>query len=97
MNESTAVNGPNLRYAHTVITVVGDMDIKSHPELQEAGMDSSGLKVLLVLRRRLSEAGGCLTVTGLRCQPRALLVLTGTSALLTHNTREPDEVLAKPG
>lgn len=50
-------------------------------------MDSSGLKVLLVLRRHLTAAGGCLTVTGLQSQPRDLLVLTGTYALLTHNTQ----------
>ncbi|THA49966.1 anti-sigma factor antagonist [Streptomyces sp. A1136] len=46
-------------------------------------MDSSGLKLLLVLRRRLEATGGHLTVTGLQHQPTALLLLTGTHGLLT--------------
>ncbi|MEU7556605.1 STAS domain-containing protein [Streptomyces sp. NPDC044571] len=46
-------------------------------------MDSSGLKLLLVLRRRLEAIGGHLTVTGLQRQPTALLLLTGTHGLLT--------------
>ncbi|MEU4871660.1 MULTISPECIES: STAS domain-containing protein [Streptomyces] len=87
---------------HTVITVAGDMDLQTHPELAQAAslvpahcttlemdlsgvafMDSSGLNLLLLLRRRVRAQGGRLTVTGLRHQPRHLLVLTGTHRLLT--------------
>jgi anti-anti-sigma regulatory factor len=49
-------------------------------------MDSSGLNLLLLLRRRLQARGGRLTVTGLRHQPKHLLALTGTHDLLTAGT-----------
>ncbi|MEW2291277.1 STAS domain-containing protein [Streptomyces sp. NPDC006743] len=41
-------------------------------------MDSSGLNLLVLLRRRLQAKGGRLTVTGLQPQPAHLLQLTGT-------------------
>ncbi|MFF0001439.1 STAS domain-containing protein [Streptomyces avermitilis] len=81
----------------TVITVAGDVDLKTCPELAQAAaliplggktlhvdlsgvsfMDSSGLNLLLLLRRRLQAEGGHLAVTGLRHQPTRLLVLTQT-------------------
>ncbi|MGW2637023.1 STAS domain-containing protein [Streptomyces sp. NPDC001348] len=46
-------------------------------------MDSSGLNLLLQLRRRLLAEGGRLLVTGLRHQPARLLHLTETYDLLT--------------
>ncbi|WP_069767870.1 STAS domain-containing protein [Streptomyces sp. LUP30] len=89
----------------TVITVAGDMDLQTHPQLAQAAslvpehctslemdlsgvsfMDSSGLNLLLLLRRRLQAQGGRLTLTGLRHQPRHLLALTGTDRLLTADT-----------
>ncbi|MER6788441.1 STAS domain-containing protein [Streptomyces sp. NPDC000658] len=91
----------------TVITVAGDMDLRTHPHLAQAAslvpahcttlemdlsgvsfMDSSGLNLFLLLRRRLQAQGGRLTVTGLRRQPRHLLALTGTRRLLTADTAE---------
>ncbi|MFB7864796.1 STAS domain-containing protein [Streptomyces sp. NPDC056069] len=45
-------------------------------------MDSSGLKFLLVLRRRLAEGGSRLVLTGLREAPMRLLTLTGADAIL---------------
>ncbi|MEU5633088.1 STAS domain-containing protein [Streptomyces rishiriensis] len=91
----------------TVITVAGDMDLQTYPELAQAAslvpahcttlemdlsgvsfMDSSGLNLLLLLRRRLQAHGGRLTVTGLRHQPQHLLALTGTHRLLTAGTAD---------
>ncbi|MET9803538.1 STAS domain-containing protein [Streptomyces sp. NPDC006368] len=46
-------------------------------------MDSSGLNVLLRLRRRMYGEAGHLLVSGLQEQPAALLRLTGTYELLT--------------
>ncbi|MBK3632188.1 STAS domain-containing protein [Streptomyces sp. MBT97] len=54
-------------------------------------MDSSGLNLLLRLRRSLETAGGRFVVTGLRHQPRHLLVLTETYALLTTGTGDAAE------
>ncbi|WP_221888710.1 STAS domain-containing protein [Streptomyces sp. WAC05292] len=105
MNDVTVVTCHNPGHTRTVITVTGDMDVQTYPELEKASqaaaaiplpgrtvqmdlsgvsfMDSSGLKLLLLLRRRLEAAGGHLTVTGLQHQPAALLLLTETHALLT--------------
>ncbi|MEU0061276.1 STAS domain-containing protein [Streptomyces sp. NPDC006334] len=46
-------------------------------------MDSTGLNLLLKLRRRLLAEGGRLLVTGLQAQPAHLLRLTETDTLLT--------------
>ncbi|GAA1503949.1 hypothetical protein GCM10009730_03440 [Streptomyces albidochromogenes] len=46
-------------------------------------MDSSGLNLLLRLRRRMREEGGHLVLSGLQEQPAGLLRLTETYALLT--------------
>lgn len=46
-------------------------------------MDSSGLNLLLRLRRRMREESGCLVVSGLQEQPAGLLRLTETYELLT--------------
>lgn len=46
-------------------------------------MDSSGLNLLITLRRRLRAEGGRLAVTGLQTQPERLLQLTQTSELFT--------------
>lgn len=86
----------------TVITVAGEIDLGSCPELVRATlatplggrmlqvdvtgvpfMDSSGLNLLLQLRRRLLAEGGRLLVTGLQHQPARLLLLTETYDLLT--------------
>ncbi|MEU9033997.1 STAS domain-containing protein [Streptomyces sp. NPDC048352] len=105
MNDFTVVTRQHRYHTHTLITVIGDMDVQTRPELEKVTraaaaipldgqtleldlsgvsfMDSSGLKLLLVLRRRLEATGGHLTVTGLQHQPTALLLLTGTHALLT--------------
>ncbi|MEU6098114.1 STAS domain-containing protein [Streptomyces sp. NPDC047079] len=84
----------------TLITVSGDIDRQTCPELAQAAavpldgrtlhlemsgvsfMDSSGLHLLLLLRRRLHEDGGRLVVTGLQRQPTRLLHLTETYELL---------------
>ncbi|MFJ5774386.1 STAS domain-containing protein [Streptomyces sp. NPDC093094] len=49
-------------------------------------MDSSGLNLLLKLRRHLQAQGGSLSVTGLRHQPARLLMLTETYELLAAGT-----------
>ncbi|WP_079149227.1 STAS domain-containing protein [Streptomyces agglomeratus] len=46
-------------------------------------MDSSGLNLLLRLRRRMRQEAGHLVVSGLQEQPAGLLRLTGTYELLT--------------
>ncbi|MFB6633616.1 STAS domain-containing protein [Streptomyces sp. NPDC056362] len=45
-------------------------------------MDSSGLNLLLMLRRRLMEGGGRLELTGVGEAPMRVLTLTGADALL---------------
>ncbi|MET8942756.1 STAS domain-containing protein [Streptomyces sp. NPDC004542] len=46
-------------------------------------MDSSGLNLLILLRRRLHAEGGRLAVTGLQPQPERLLRLTQADELFT--------------
>ncbi|MEU3557799.1 STAS domain-containing protein [Streptomyces fragilis] len=86
----------------SVITVRGEMDMHTCPQLARAAaivplcgnalqvdlsgvsfMDSSGLNLLVLLRRRLQSKGGRLAVTGLQPQPAYLLQITETTALLT--------------
>ncbi|MGV9249588.1 STAS domain-containing protein [Streptomyces sp. NPDC003710] len=60
-------------------------------------MDSSGLNLLILLRRRLHAEGGRLAVTGLQDQPERLLQLTQASELFTvipSGTAGSDEVPA---
>ncbi|MER6076048.1 STAS domain-containing protein [Streptomyces sp. NPDC001817] len=60
-------------------------------------MDSSGLNLLILLRRRLHAEGGRLAVTGLQTQPERLLQLTQASELFTvipPGRAGSDEVLA---
>ncbi|MFG3345702.1 STAS domain-containing protein [Streptomyces sp. NPDC048018] len=45
-------------------------------------MDSSGLNFLLILQRRLREAGSPLVLTGLQEGPKRVLALTGADAVL---------------
>ncbi|MFC8008521.1 STAS domain-containing protein [Streptomyces olivaceus] len=52
-------------------------------------MDSSGLHLILDLRRRLQAEGGQLSLVGLRDQPTHLLQLTGSDELLI--ACEPDD------
>ncbi|WP_051790493.1 STAS domain-containing protein [Streptomyces sp. NRRL S-1022] len=93
----------------TVITVCGEMDLQTCPELIQAAsgvpvggkplyldlsgvtfMDSSGLNLLVKLRRRLQAEGAILAVTGLQSQPARLLEMTQTSELFTpHTTAAP--------
>ncbi|WP_055489088.1 STAS domain-containing protein [Streptomyces sp. TP-A0356] len=56
-------------------------------------MDSSGLNLLLQLRRRLLAEGGRLVVTGLQKQPARLLHLTETYELLIPDTAGDSPVL----
>ncbi|MBH5333272.1 STAS domain-containing protein [Streptomyces pactum] len=49
-------------------------------------MDSSGLNLLMLLRRRLNAEGGLLAVTGLQSQPARLLELTATYELFAVGT-----------
>ncbi|MFI1539713.1 STAS domain-containing protein [Streptomyces anandii] len=86
----------------TVITVSGEMDLRTCPELAQAAfvvplsgrtlhldlsgvsfMDSSGLNLLVLLRRRLQAEDGRFAVAGLQAQPARLLELTETYELLT--------------
>ncbi|MFJ4585054.1 STAS domain-containing protein [Streptomyces echinatus] len=46
-------------------------------------MDSSGLNLLIKLRRRLHAEGGRLAVAGLQIQPARLLQMTQASELFT--------------
>ncbi|MFF7357216.1 STAS domain-containing protein [Streptomyces filipinensis] len=89
----------------TVITVSGDMDLQTCPQLAEvtstiplagatpyldlsdvSSMDSSGLNLLVLLRRRLHTEGGDLTITGLQSQPARLLQLSRADELFTAGT-----------
>ncbi|MFJ4329083.1 STAS domain-containing protein [Streptomyces tricolor] len=98
----------------TVITVSGEIDLHTCPQLSQAAtviplggkplyldlsdvpfMDSSGLNLLIGLRRRLHAEGGLLAVTGLQSQPAHLLELTDTyelfaaeAALAARSTNE---------
>ncbi|MEU6369967.1 STAS domain-containing protein [Streptomyces sp. NPDC046931] len=93
----------------TVITVSGDMDLQTCPELAQAAfiiplggqtlyldlsgvsfMDSSGLSLLVLLRRRLHAVGGRLAVTGLQSQPARLLEITDTYELFAADTAAAD-------
>ncbi|MFF8648364.1 STAS domain-containing protein [Streptomyces griseoluteus] len=90
---------------HSVITVRGEIDLHTCPQLARAAaviplsgkalqvdlsdvsfMDSSGLNLLLRLRRRLHAEGACLAVTGLQHQPAHLLRITETYALFAADT-----------
>ncbi|MFI8194841.1 STAS domain-containing protein [Streptomyces sp. NPDC085946] len=66
-------------------TLVIPLDGKTlHLEMSGVSfMDSSGLNLLIKLRRRLVAEGGQLLVTGLQHQPASVLRLTGADALLT--------------
>ncbi|MGW3360321.1 STAS domain-containing protein [Streptomyces bungoensis] len=89
----------------TVITVRGEIDMQTCPEVAQAAfntplngkrlyldlsgvafMDSSGLNLLVLLRRRLHAEGGHLAVTGLQPQPARLLEITQTYALFAADT-----------
>ncbi|MEU2062426.1 STAS domain-containing protein [Streptomyces sp. NPDC013455] len=89
----------------TVITVSGEMDLLTCPQLAQAStviplngktlyldlsdvpfMDSSGLNLLVLLRRRLHAEGGLLAITGLQPQPAQLLKLTGAYELFAADT-----------
>jgi anti-anti-sigma factor len=89
----------------TMITVRGEIDLQTCPQLARAAaavplggtwlyldvsgvpfMDSSGLNLLVALRRRLHTAGGRLAVTGLQPQPKRLLQITGAYALFVVDT-----------
>ncbi|MGA5042207.1 STAS domain-containing protein [Streptomyces capoamus] len=104
MNDFTVVTHRDTD--HTLITVHGDMDLQTCPELARAAlgvqpsgkplfldlsgvpfMDSSGLNLLVLLRRRLLAEGGLLAVTGLQSQPVRLLQLTETYDLFAADTR----------
>jgi anti-anti-sigma factor len=84
----------------TIITVRGEMDLHTCPQLARAAavtplggkplyldvsgvpfMDSSGLNLLVSLRRRLDAEGSRLAITGLQPQPTRLLQITGASDL----------------
>jgi anti-anti-sigma factor len=89
----------------TVITVRGEIDLQTCPQLAQAAfiiplggkplyldlagvsfMDSSGLNLLVLLRRRLQAEGGRLAVTGLQPQPARLLQITGAYDLFAVDT-----------
>ncbi|WP_051789874.1 STAS domain-containing protein [Streptomyces sp. NRRL S-1022] len=89
----------------TLITVRGEMDLQSCPQLARAAaiiplgdkplcldlsgvsfMDSSGLNLLVMLRRRLHAEGGRLAVTGLQSQPARLLQITETYDLFAADS-----------
>ncbi|MFG3207152.1 STAS domain-containing protein [Streptomyces sp. NPDC048192] len=93
----------------TVITVQGEMDLQTCPQLARAAaviplrgtplyldvsgvpfMDSSGLNLLVSLRRRLDAEGSRLAITGLQSQPTRLLQLTGVYGLFAANTTTAD-------
>ncbi|MFF5447680.1 STAS domain-containing protein [Streptomyces sp. NPDC012888] len=90
---------------HTLITVSGELDLHTCPQVVQAAtiiplggktlyldvsgvsfMDSSGLNLLVVLRRRLRAEGGLLAVRGLQAQPARLLKLTDTYDLFAIDT-----------
>ncbi|MFF3775815.1 STAS domain-containing protein [Streptomyces sp. NPDC002232] len=59
-------------------------------------MDSSGLNLLLALRRRLVEGDGWLELTGVREAPMRVLALTGADALLLPAGTEAREQVLDP-
>ncbi|MEU2289139.1 STAS domain-containing protein [Streptomyces sp. NPDC013178] len=71
-------------------TMVIPLDGKTlHLEMSEVSfMDSTGLNLLLKLRRRLLAEGGHLLVTGLQTQPASVLRLTATDTLLTPDAAQ---------
>ncbi|MEW2515817.1 STAS domain-containing protein [Streptomyces sp. NPDC046870] len=54
-------------------------------------MDSSGLNLLVLLRRRLHAEGGRLAVIGLQPQPARLLEITDTYELFAADTTDADD------
>ncbi|MFI2765500.1 STAS domain-containing protein [Streptomyces echinatus] len=72
---------PALAEATSIIPLAGKalcLDLSAVPF-----MDSSGLNLLIQLRRRLHAEGGLLAVAGLQTQPAHLLELTEASELFT--------------
>ena len=49
-------------------------------------MDSSGIAVLLKTRRRMSEIGGSLVITGVRGQPGKVIAAAGLERMLQFDT-----------
>ncbi|MGW5047002.1 STAS domain-containing protein [Streptomyces griseoluteus] len=82
---------PQLSRAAAIIPLSGkalQVDLSDVPF-----MDSSGLNLLLLLRRRLQAEGGRLTVTGLQHQPARLLQITETYALFAADTAAVDALM----
>ncbi|MEV5321575.1 STAS domain-containing protein [Streptomyces sp. NPDC052687] len=77
----------DLASCHTLeeATLIIPLDGKTlHVEMSGVSfMDSTGLNLLLKLRRRLMAEGGRLLVTGLRDQPASVLRVTEADTLLT--------------
>ncbi|MFJ2825465.1 STAS domain-containing protein [Streptomyces toxytricini] len=72
---------PRLAQAATIIPLGGKT---LYLDLTDVSfMDSSGLNVLVRLRRRMRAEGGRLAVTGLGSQPTRLLKITDTYELFT--------------
>ncbi|WP_326806013.1 STAS domain-containing protein [Streptomyces sp. NBC_01788] len=76
--------GPKLAQAAFIIPLGGK---PLHLDLSGVSfMDSSGLNLLVLLRRRLQAEGGRLAVTGLQPQPARLLEITETLDLFAADT-----------
>ncbi|MEU0009382.1 STAS domain-containing protein [Streptomyces sp. NPDC006314] len=71
-------------------TLVIPLDGKTlHLEMSGVSfMDSTGLNLLLKLRRRLLAEGGQLLITGLQTQTASVLRLTETDTLLTPDAAQ---------
>lgn len=79
---------PQLARAAAIIPLSGKA---LHVDLSGVSfMDSSGLNLLVLLRRRLRAEGGRLAVTGLQHQPAHLLQITETYALFAADTAAAD-------